>query len=121
MDPTKISAISDWPTPKTKKQVQAFLGFANFYRRFIKNFSKIAKPLTLLTGNEPWCWTRDQQQSFDSLITALTSEPVLALPCAKGQSRLKADSSNYTVGAVLSQKQDDKWHPIAYFSKSLNE
>ena len=93
MDPTKISTISDWPTPTTKKQVQAFLGFANFYRRFIKNFSKIAKPLTLLTGNEPWCWTTDQQQSFDSLVTALTSEPVLAFPQTKGQFQLEADSS----------------------------
>jgi hypothetical protein len=121
MDPTKISAISDWPTPKTKKQVQAFLGFANFYRRFIKDFSKIAKPLTILTGNDTWSWTTDQQTSFDSLVTALTSQPVLALPRAKGQFRLEADSSNYAVGAVLSQKQDNKWHPIAYFSKSLSE
>ena len=121
MDPTKISAISDWPTPKNKKEVQCFLGFANFYRRFIKNFSKIAKPLTLLTGNEPWSWTTDQQDSFTKLIESLTSEPVLALPCRIGQFRLEADSSDYAVGTILSQLQDEKWHPIAYFSKSLSE
>jgi hypothetical protein len=115
--PIKISTISDWPILKTKKQIQAFLRFANFYQRFIKHFSKIAKPLTLLTGNDT---TTDQQNSFDTLA-ALTSQPVLTLPQAKGQFRLEADSSNYAVGAVLSQKQDDKWHPITYFSKLLSE
>ena len=97
-------------------------GFANFYRRFIKNFSKIALPLTTLTKKDTtWHWTTDQQNAFDILITALTSEPILALPQPKGQFRVEADSSNYAVGAVLSQKHQDKWHPIAYFSKSLNQ
>ena len=122
MDPAKILAIQNWPTPKTVKQVQSFLGFANFYRRFIKNFSKIALPLTTLTKKDTtWHWTTDQQNAFDILITALTSEPILALPQPKGQFRVEANSSNYAVGAVLSQKHQDKWHPIAYFSKSLNQ
>ena len=81
MDPAKILAIQNWPTPKTVKQVQSFLGFANFYRRFIKNFSKIALPLTTLTKKDTtWHWTTDQQNAFDTLITALTSKPVLTLP-----------------------------------------
>ena len=81
MDPAKILAIQNWPTPKTVKPVQSFLGFANFYRRFIKNFSKIALPLTTLTKKDTtWHWTTDQQNAFNTLITALTSKPVLALP-----------------------------------------
>ena len=123
MDPVKILAIQNWPTPKTIKQVQFFLGFANFYRRFIKNFSKIALPLTtLMKKDTTWHWTTDQQNTFKTLITALTSEPVLALPKPKGQFRVEANSSNYAVGAVLSKKKNqEKWHPITYFSKSLNQ
>ena len=98
MDPAKIFAIQNWPTPKTVKQVQSFLGFANFYCGFIKNFSKIALPLTTLTKKDAtWHWTTDQQNTFDTLITALTSEPVLALPRPKGQFRVEANSSNYAV------------------------
>ena len=105
MDPAKIFAIQNWLTPKTIKQVQSFLGFANFYRRFIKDFLKIALPLTTLTKKDAtWHWTTDQQNTFDTLITALTSEPVLALPRPKGQFRVEANSSNYAVGAILSQK-----------------
>ena len=86
MDPAKILAIQNWPILKTVKQVQSFLGFANFYRRFIKNFSKIALPLTTLTKKDTtWDWTTNQQNTFDTLITTLTSEPVLALPRPKGQ------------------------------------
>src|SRR5712672_3612474 len=121
MDPAKTAAIHDWPIPMKKKELQRFLGFCNFYRRFIRNYSHIAKPLTSLTGNTPWTWNEEQQSAFQTLITAITSEPVLALPRAKGQFRIEADSSDYTIGAVLSQFQDDRWHPITYLSKSLSE
>ena len=76
---------------------------------------------TLTKKDTTWHWTTDQQNAFDTLITALTSEPVLALPQPKGQFWIEADSSNYAVGAVFSQKHQEKWHPIAYFSKSLNQ
>jgi len=121
MDPTKVSAIRDWPIPTKKQEVQRFLGFCNFYRRFIKDYSKIAKPLTILTGDIPFEWTTHQQNAFETLITAITTQPVLALPRPTGQFRLEADSSDYAIGAVLSQFQDNKWHPIAYLSKSLTE
>jgi len=121
MDPTKVSAIRNWPTPIKKQELQRFLGFCNFYRQFIKDYSKIAKPLTILTGDIPWSWTQHQQDAFDTLVKAITSAPVLALPQSKGQFRLEADSSDYAVGAVLSQLQNDKWHPIAYLSKALTE
>src|SRR5712664_1356826 len=121
MDPTKVSAIHDWPIPTKKQELQRFLGFCNFYRRFIKDYSKIAKPLTILTGDICFEWTPIQQTAFTTLIDAITTQPVLALPRPTRQFRLEADSSDYAVGAVLSQLQDDKWHPIAYLSKALTE
>src|ERR1700691_2048173 len=95
--------------------------FCNFYCRFIHNYSKIAKPLSTLTGDTSWSWTSNEQSAFEQLIQAITSEPVLALPQAKGQFRIEADSSDYAIGAILSQLQDNRWHPIAYLSKSLTE
>ena len=121
MDPAKVAAIRDWPAPTKKQELQRFLGFCNFYRHFIKDYSKIAKPLTILTGDIPWTWTDHQQHAFNTLINAITTEPVLALPQPRGQFRLEADSSDYAVGAVLSQIQNEKWHPIAYLSKALTE
>src|SRR5712664_3344305 len=121
MDPTKASAIHDWPIPTKKQELQRFLGFCNFYRRFIKDYSKIAKPLTILMGDVRFEWTPIQQTAFTTLIDAITTQPVLALPRPTGQFRLKADSSDYAVSAVLFQLQDDKWHPIAYLSKALTE
>src|SRR3984957_2854386 len=85
MDPAKVAAIQDWPAPTKKQELQRFLGFCNFYRRFIKDYSKIAKPLTILTGDIPWTWTDHQQHAFDALINAITTEPVLALPQPRGQ------------------------------------
>jgi hypothetical protein len=121
MDPSKTAAIREWPIPTKKKELQRFLGFCNFYRRFIHKYSHIAKPLTILTGDIPWKWDVEQQTAFESLINAITSEPVLALIRPNGQLRIEADASDYAIGAILSQKQDDKWHPIAYLSKSLTE
>lgn len=80
MDPAKVAAVKNWPTPKTKKEVQSFLGFCNFYRHFIKDFSAIAKPLMSLTGNTDWKWGLDQDNAVNGLKQALSSEPVLAIP-----------------------------------------
>src|SRR6202051_2496500 len=121
MDPTKIAAIHNWDTPTKKKELQRFLGFCNYYRRFIKDYSLLAKPLTTLTGNVEWQWTENEHLAFKRLIHAITSEPVLALPRPKGQFRIEADASDYAIGAVLSQLQDGRWHPIAFLSKALQE
>ena len=121
MDPTKIAAIRDWDTPTKKKELQRFLGFCNYYRRFIKDYSLLAKPLTTLTGNVEWQWTENEHLAFERLIHAITSEPVLALPRPKGQFCIEADASDYAIGAVLSQLQDGRWHPIAFLSKALQE
>lgn len=121
MDPKKTEAIAEWPLLKSKKEVQQFLGFCNFYRRFIKDFSKIARPLTQLTGNVDFTWGDDEQKAFEALKDALCSSPVLAVYKNNLPLRVECDASDFALGAVLSQLQDEKWHPLAYYSKSLNE
>ena len=122
MDPVKIAGVSKWPIPSSVKEVQSFLGFVNFYRRFIQGFAEIARPLHTLTKKDsPWNWTEECQEAFDRLKHQVTSAPVLIFPDNCKQYRLEADSSNYATGAVLSQEADDgKWHPVAFLSKSLN-
>ena len=67
MDPKKVEAVKNWPTPQKKRDVQSFLGFCNFFRRFIHGFSEIARPLSSLTGNSEWSWGKEQQSSFEKL------------------------------------------------------
>ena len=123
MDKSKVEGITKWPTPTKVKHVQAFLGLANFYRRFIRDFAKIAKPLTLLTCKDvPWKWGEEQQQAFQLLKDTFTSAPVLQLPNDSAPYRLETDSSEFATGAVLEQLGEDRlWHPVAFYSKSLNE
>ena len=80
MDPGKVKAVTNWPTPRTKRELQQFLGFINFYRRFVKGFAGIAKPLTKLTGKDAWNWTQLQQEAFQKLKDEITSERVLMIP-----------------------------------------
>jgi len=122
MDPAKVAGVSEWPTPTTKKEVQSFLGFVNFYRRFIEDFSHVARPLFNLTKNDSdFRWSSDEQSAFDMLKGNVTSAPILALPNNSKPFRIEADSSDFATGAVLSQQgSDDKWHPVAFLSKSLS-
>ena len=92
-DPEKIEAVAKWKVPTTKKALQSFLRFVNFYRRFVKDFSKIAKPLHLLTGKVPWCWGKPQEKSFDNLKTALCTEPILRIPTDDAPFRVEMDCS----------------------------
>ena len=130
MDPERVKTISEWPRPKTYRDIQVFLGFCNFYRRFIFNFSGIAKPLTALllglkNGKKPGPITTDdwqdaQQNAFEKLIDAFISAPVLrhydpALPL-----RLETDASSIACAGILSLRWEDGWHPIAYFSKKFS-
>ena len=119
MDPIKIQGISEWPTPKCKHNLQSFLGFCNFYRRFIHHFAQIAHPLHYLTGNVPFNWTLKCQTAFDQLKTLITSAPILTMANHYDKFHLKTDASEYAIGAILSQQQENKWKPIAYLSKSL--
>ena len=123
MDPVKITGIAEWPTPTNKKEVQSFVGFANFYHRFIEGFSHHARALFDLTKKDVrFAWSLPQQGAFETLKSLVTSAPVLTLP-DKGQPyRIKADGSGVATGAVLSQLscEDGKWHPIAFLLKSLS-
>ena len=121
MDPVKTKALTSWPTPKKLKELQSFLGFCNFYRQFIKDYIKIAKPLNQLTGKEEWKWGAKQQTAFDTLQRAITERPLLAIPVDDEPYQVEANSSDFTLGAILSQWQNNKWHPVAYLSKSLTE
>ena len=80
MDPVETEVLTSWPTPKKLKELQSFLGFCNFYRRFIKDYSKIEKPLNQLTGKEGWMWGVEQQTAFDTLRKVIMERPVLAIP-----------------------------------------
>ena len=120
MDPVKVAGIAEWPTPTCKRDIQQFLGFCNFYRRFIHHFADIARPLQVLTGNVPFEWKEECQTSFDQLKTLLTSEPILTIPNPHDKFRLEADASQYAMGAVLMQNQENKWKPIGYTSKAFD-
>ena len=117
MDPAKVKGITDWPTPRTVKQVQAFLGFCNFYRRFIKNFLDIAHTLFDLTRKEaPFIWASPQETSFRTLIQAFVTVPVLALPDHSRPFRLITDASDFMTGAILELPDAlNCWHPVISF------
>src|SRR5467141_3473802 len=123
MDSVKIAGVAEWPTPTSKKEVQSFLGFTNFYRRFIKGFSEHACPLFDLTWNDcVWRWKATEQAAFEKLKESVTSAPVLISPDSTRPFCIEADSSDFATGAVLSQlsAEDEKWHPVAFLSKSLS-
>jgi hypothetical protein len=123
MDPVKIKGIMNWPTPGKVKEIQAFLGFCNFYQRFIKDFSKIAKPLFDLTRKEQkWEWNDNCEKAFQELKAIFTSKPMLVLPDTNKKFRIECNAADYARGAVLSQLEEDGlYHPVAYLLKSLNE
>ncbi len=123
MDPVKIAGINEWPTPKNVTEVRRAVGFFNFYRPFIKGFAHIARPLHQLTRkNQEWRWGQEEQAAFDQLKARVTAGPVLAHANLQDQFELEVDASGYAVGAVLLQrKEDNKKHPIGYYSATLNE
>lgn len=118
-DPEKISAVKDWPTPHNKKQLRSFLGFCSYYRKFIKGFSSIARPLHALTGEHcQFLWTDESQETFLRLKQALASPSILSFPKGEREFTLDTDASNISLDAVLSQKQEGKEVVITYFSLS---
>jgi len=122
MQKEKVEGVLNWPAPKNVKEVQKFLGLANYYRRFIKDFAKIAAPLHALVRKEQkWKWEKEQEETFGKLKEMFTTEPVLAIPDIDREMRVKADTSDYTTGEVLLLKcEDGKWRPVAFISKLLN-
>src|SRR5260370_24746623 len=122
MDLMKVHGVTEWLTPTKVKEVQSFLGFVNFYWKFICNFSNIAHPLYALTcKTQRWVWGSLEQEAFDALKKAVTSTPILTFPSQSGCFCLKCDASNFATGAVLSQAQADGTHqPITFMSKGFS-
>jgi len=123
MEKGKVKGVLGWPVPKTVKDIKKFLGLANYYRRFIKDFTQVARPMNVLTRkDEKWQWEDEQQKAFDELKKVFTSKPVLAALDLDKEFRIEADASNYATGGVLSMKcSDEKWRPITFILKSLSD
>jgi len=121
-DKSKIELIANLPTPKSIKDVISFLGHAGFYRRFIKDFSVISKPLSnLLTKDNIFEWTEHYEEAFVKLKNLLTSAPVIQPPDWSLPFELMCDASDYFVGAVLGQRKDKKPYVIYYARKHCEE
>ena len=123
MEEDKVAGVLNWPIPKMVRDVRKFLGLANYYRRFVKDFAKLARPLNNLTRKEEkWRWGDEQQKAFEQLKTVFTNRPLLVVPDLDKEFRVEVDASNFATRGVLSIKcEDNKWRPVAYISKSLNE
>lgn len=122
MDETKVKPVKEWPPPKNLSEVLTFLGFSNFYRRFIHQFSKIARPLHELSkDNVKLEWTKERNDAFESLKKAFTTAPILTIANPYKPFILECDCSDFALGAVLSQvsEEDNELHPVAYLSRSL--
>ncbi|CAI7784415.1 unnamed protein product [Closterium sp. NIES-54] len=104
VDPRKIEAVKKWKVPENMKELQQFLGFTNYYNRFVPQYAKIAAPLTdLLKKDTPFKWDTPHQQAMEQLQTVLTTTPVLILPDPEKDYVVEADASDQAVGAVLMQ------------------
>ncbi|KAM0735324.1 Transposon Ty3-I Gag-Pol polyprotein [Formica fusca] len=120
-DPSKLKAVREFPTPTKVKEIQIFIGLAGYYRKFIENFSKIAKSLTKLTKKgEKFEWVGEQQNAFETLKNKLITAPVLKYPDFSQEFLLTTDASDYAIGAILCQGEVGQDRPIAYASRILS-
>ncbi|GBO07184.1 Retrovirus-related Pol polyprotein from transposon 297 [Araneus ventricosus] len=121
-DPEKIKAVVDWPRLDKMHDLRSFLGLCTYYRRFVKNFSTIGRPLHKLTeAKSNFNWTDECEKSFNSLKQALTFAPILTYPLIDKDFILDTDASNEGIDAVLSQNIGNEERVIAYFSKSVGK
>jgi hypothetical protein len=120
--PDKIGAVQQWPQPRSVTDVRSFLGLANFYRRFVKDYSRIALPLTELTKETTaWRWGTQEQAAFDALKAALCSPPVLLVPDQSKPFVLNTDACKYAIGATLQQDHGNGLQPVAFFSAKMSD
>jgi hypothetical protein len=127
-DPAKVEVVKNWPVPQSVKDVQKFVGFSGFYRRYVQNCSKIARPLHDLLNNQKgkcgktskFVWTPDAQSAFDYLKQKLVSAPILAYAYYSLPFEVHTDASSSALGAVLYQTQNDRKRVIAYASRGLS-
>ena len=121
-DPKKVERLKSYPTPKSVRDVRAFLCFAGYYRRFIRNFAMIASPLfELLKTDRAFTWEKAQQQAFKTLIRSIEENAVLAHPQFEKPFVVDADASGTGIGGVISQTIEEKERPIAFVSRHLTE
>lgn len=124
MDPAKVKAVVDWPRPTTRKELQMFLGFANYYRLFIRNYSEVVTPLTRLTTNQfktgKLPWGEEASQAFDFLKQSFISAPILKIYEQGKPVFVETDCSDFALGSILSQHDEDgNLHPVAFHSRKL--
>ena len=121
MSEDKIRVIKEWKQPKTVTEILAFVGFCNFNRDFIKDYSQIALPLTQLTRKDtPWQWGEIQEKSFQTLKAECIKPPTLVIFRSGEPLQMETDASNLALGACIKQQRDGKWHPIAYYSRKFS-
>jgi len=119
----KVDRVLSWPEPKNVKDIRKFLGLANYYRRFIKDFAQVARPINVLTRKDiKWQWGVEQQKAFDKLKRVFTIKPVLVALDLDKEFRVEANMSNYATRRVLSIKySDEMWRLVAFIFKSLSD
>jgi len=115
MDPAKVQAVRDWPTPRSARAVRGFLGLAGYYRKFVHNYGTIAAPLTALLKKEGFLWSSEASAAFDALKEAVTTAPVLSMPDFSKPFIVECDASSHGFGAVMVQDS----HPVAFFSRPV--
>ena len=122
MSPSKVDQIANWSPPTNVRGIRSFLGFANFYRRFILGYSQVTLPLTaLLRKDTPFVWSPEAQSAFDTLKSAFTTEPILQHFNGSLPTTIETDASDFAIGGVLFQLHPDGFnHPVSYISRTLN-
>ncbi len=122
MDPIKLKGIEDWPVPSSVRDVQKFIGFCNFYRKFIRHYAHLSMPLNaLLKKTTAFKWTEDAQKAFDELKKRFLQSPILSTPDPLKPFEIQTDASNYATGAILLQRDSNGvLHPCFYYSKPFS-
>ena len=117
MDPDRIATVMEWPAPTSVHDLQVFLGFANFYRRFVEGFSRVVSAMTsLLRKNQCFHWSSNAQAAFDELKLRFTSAPVFKHFDPDLPTCLHTDASGFAISSVVSQLHGSLWHPVAFYS-----